>query len=140
MKDPKGVLAGARHAARTAGTWADLSNALFDSETGLLAKAYPTRKERERFLKTNEYKAIRKLLTTAMRRSGLVRSATPRKSGRFVVRLPTSLHESLELEAAEEGVSLNQLVVYKLAAQLRTPRELRGKIHWHGDLEKMRRD
>ena len=46
--------------------------------------------------------------------------ATPQnKSGRFVVRLPVSLHAALEREAKAEGVSLNQLVVAKLAAQLR---------------------
>ena len=35
-----------------------------------------------------------------------------------MVRLPISLHAALEREAAAEGVSLNQLVVAKLAAQL----------------------
>jgi predicted HicB family RNase H-like nuclease len=69
-------------------------------------------------MKTDEYKAIRKLLSDAMDRFGLVAGATPQKSGRFVVRLPRTLHQRLELEAAEEGVSLNQLVVFKLAAQL----------------------
>ena len=36
-----------------------------------------------------------------------------------MVRLPRSLHAALEREAAIEGVSLNQLVVMKLAAQLK---------------------
>ena len=36
-------------------------------------------------------------------------------SGRFVVRLPKSLHQRLALEADKEGVSLNQLALYKLA-------------------------
>lgn len=36
-------------------------------------------------------------------------------SGRFNVRLPKSLHQRLAIEAEKEGVSLNQLVLYKLA-------------------------
>lgn len=36
-------------------------------------------------------------------------------SGKFVVRLPRSLHQRLAIEAEKEGVSLNQLALYKLA-------------------------
>ena len=36
-------------------------------------------------------------------------------SGKFNVRLPKSLHQRLAIEAKNEGVSLNQLVLYKLA-------------------------
>lgn len=36
-------------------------------------------------------------------------------SGKFVVRLPKSLHQKLAIEAAKEGISLNQLALYKLA-------------------------
>lgn len=36
-------------------------------------------------------------------------------SGKFVVRIPKSLHQKLAIEAEQEGVSLNQLAVYKLA-------------------------
>ena len=38
-----------------------------------------------------------------------------RYSGKFVVRLPKSLHQRLAIEAEKEGVSLNQLALYKLA-------------------------
>lgn len=40
---------------------------------------------------------------------------TENYSGRFNVRLPKSLHQRLAIQAEEEGVSLNQLVLYKLA-------------------------
>jgi hypothetical protein len=53
-----------------------------------------------------------------MDRPGLVEGGTPKKSGRFVVRLPQSLHAVLEREAIAEGVSLNQLVVAKLSVGL----------------------
>ena len=36
-------------------------------------------------------------------------------SGKFIVRLPKSLHQRLVIEAEKEGVSLNQLALYKLA-------------------------
>jgi predicted HicB family RNase H-like nuclease len=66
-------------------------------------------------VKSKEYKALRQLIDAATERTGVVEGATPKKSGKFVVRLPRSLHTALEAEAKEEGVSLNQLVVTKLA-------------------------
>ncbi|NQU22467.1 MAG: toxin-antitoxin system HicB family antitoxin [Candidatus Nealsonbacteria bacterium] len=112
------ILESAKQIASSAESWADVSNALFDPVDGLLIKAYPTRPQREAFLKTEEYGEIRGLLESAIDRTGLISGATPKKSGKFLVRLPRSLHAALEREAAEEGVSLNQLVVTKLAMQV----------------------
>jgi len=36
-------------------------------------------------------------------------------SGKFIVRIPKSLHMRLAIEAEKEGVSLNQYTLYKLA-------------------------
>ena len=36
-------------------------------------------------------------------------------SGKFVLRLPKSLHVRLALEAEQEGVSLNQYALYRLS-------------------------
>ncbi len=36
-------------------------------------------------------------------------------SGKFVVRMPKTLHKRLTIEASNEGVSLNQWACYKLA-------------------------
>ena len=36
-------------------------------------------------------------------------------SGKFVVRIPKSLHYKLSIEAEQEGVSLNQYALYKLS-------------------------
>ena len=36
-------------------------------------------------------------------------------SGKFNLRLPKSLHKKLAEEAEEEGISLNQLALYKLS-------------------------
>jgi predicted HicB family RNase H-like nuclease len=118
MKNTAELLTRAEELARSAETWADLANALFDPEEGLIARAYPDRADREAFMKTDEFKRIHELLSEAMQRHGVVAGATPKKSGRFVVRLPRSLHAALEREAAVEGVSLNQLVVAKLAVSL----------------------
>jgi hypothetical protein len=120
MKNADRVLQQAKKVAATVETWADLSNALFDPVQGIITRTYPTRADREVFVKTEQYQKIRKLLADAIEMHGLVEGATPRKSGRFVVRVPRSLHAALEREAEKEGVSLNQLVVAKLAAQLNT--------------------
>ena len=36
-------------------------------------------------------------------------------SGKFVVRIPKTLHRRLAVQADKEGVSLNQLALYKLS-------------------------
>ena len=108
----------AKRLSADAKTWADLSNALFDPNEGLLANAFRSREERAAFVQSEEYRQIRNLLEEAITRTGIIGGAAPTKSGRFVVRLPRSLHAALEREANQEGVSLNQLVVVKLAVQL----------------------
>lgn len=120
MKNANRLLKQAQDIARSVETWADLSNALYNPVDGLLTRTYPTSAERKAFRKTEQYQKIRELLVQAMNASGLVEGAAPKKSGRFVVRLPQSLHAALEREAEQEGVSLNQLVVAKLAVQLNT--------------------
>lgn len=118
MDKTSAILERARELARKATTWADFSNALFDPFDGELVRTFPTQEERETFRKTKEYKEIRALLQQKMSQTGLVKGAAPTKSGKFVVRLPRSLHAALEAEAESEGTSLNQLVVTKLAVQL----------------------
>jgi hypothetical protein len=130
MKKADRVLEQAEQVAQTVESWADLSNALFAPFHGIVTSAYRTPAERRAFLKTTQYKKIRALLNQAVDRFGLVEGAMPKKSGRFVVRVPRSLHVALEQEARQEGVSLNQLVVTKLATQLRDmtdPRQPRDK-------------
>lgn len=118
MKKADRLVKQAEQIARSVESWADLSNALFAPFDGLVTRAYPTPESRKEFIKTPQYKRINELLEEAMDTFGLVEGAMPKKSGRFVVRLPRSLHGALEREAAREGVSLNQLVVAKLAVQL----------------------
>lgn len=43
------------------------------------------------------------------------------KPGKFLLRLPTSLHQELRREAGREGMSLNTLCVAKLSRPLAEP-------------------
>jgi site-specific DNA-methyltransferase (adenine-specific) len=118
MQEPQNILDEARKLAKSAKTWADLSNALFDPLEGLVARFFPNPKERSEFRKTTAYDELHALVEKKMEETGVANGANPRKSGKFVVRLPHSLHAALEKEAHAEGTSLNQLVVTKLAIQL----------------------
>ena len=115
--------------ADAAPTWADLSNALFDQENGVLAKLFRTPEERAAFVASEEYREIKALLKRAQERTGIVQGAAPTKSGKLLVRLPKSMHSALESEADDEGTSLNQLVVAKLAVQLSRVRS-HDRLDW----------
>ncbi len=119
MSKAEELLRAAEELAHSVTSWADLSNALFDPLEGIVSRSFETRAEREAFMQTEEYRQIRQLLEEARDRFGLSAGATPKRSGRLVVSLPRSLHAALEREAAVEGVSLNQLVIAKLALQLK---------------------
>lgn len=120
MKKYEDILNQAQSIAAQVSSWADLANPLFDPYTGIIPRAFPKRTDRSLFMKSPEYKKIKKLVSDAKRKFGLAEGATPTASGKFVVRVPKSLHESLKAEASKEGVSLNQLVVCKLSTALRT--------------------
>jgi hypothetical protein len=113
------VLEFAEQRAREAAHWMELSNALFAPD-GKATQAFTTPAERTAFCKTAEYKRILALL------KGLpsppvkeVIDLTSSANGSISVRLPPSVHAALLAEAKAEGVSLNQLCVSKLLAQLR---------------------
>jgi antitoxin HicB len=48
-------------------------------------------------------------------------------SGRFVLRLPKSLHKKAALTAEREGTSLNQFIVYSLAETIGERRATKGR-------------
>jgi hypothetical protein len=113
------VLAFAEQRARQAADWVELSNALFGLG-GQATLAFATESERTAFCKTEEYKRLLALL------DGLpappvkeIVELTASANGAISVRLPRSVHAALLAEAKAEGVSLNQLCVSKLVAQLR---------------------
>jgi hypothetical protein len=108
------LLSQAEELARATGNWADLSNGLFHPADGLLARALPTREARAAFVRTDQYRAIRRLVARAIEQSGLVAGGTPSRPGPLVVTLPPGVRSALETEAAAEGVGLTQWVLTKL--------------------------
>lgn len=75
---------------------------------------FPTRDERNAIDDMPTLKKVRDLLAKAPKPA----EATNEKSGQLLLRLPKSLHSALADEAETEGVSLNQLILAKLAVQL----------------------
>lgn len=112
------VLEYAKQVAGEVRSWADFSAALFDQSSGYVAKVFPNELQRQLFFDTAQYEAVNKILLDLMNKFGVVGGAAPTKSGRFLVRVPKTLHKVLEVEAKREGVSLNQLAVSKLILPL----------------------
>jgi len=77
MSNASELLRQAESLAESCPTWADLSNALYDPFEGLLSRAFSTREERRRFVQTDEYREIQKVLANAVERHGLLQGATP---------------------------------------------------------------
>jgi len=109
----------AEQRAKQAADWVELHNALF----GLGGKAtelFTTESERTTFAQTKESKRIFALLDSlpppAVKDFGELLATA---NGAISVRLPRSVHAALLAEARAEGVSLNQLCLSKLVAQLR---------------------
>jgi len=127
MSKAKNILVEAKRLSEESETWADLSNALFDPWDGLLARSFPEPAERAMFRKSDDCNKLYDFIEQKMKQTGVVKGSQPTKSGRFVVRLPRSLHVALEKEAAAEGTSLNQLVLAKLAVQLNSATRILSK-------------
>jgi hypothetical protein len=113
------LLAFAENRARQTADWVELHNALF----GLGGKAtemLTTESERTAFARTDECRQIFALLDNlpppVVKDFGELLATA---NGAISVRLPRSVHAALLAEAKAEGVSLNQLCLSKLVAQLR---------------------
>jgi hypothetical protein len=96
-------------------TWVDANNTVY-GPGGPFARLFPTTKDRAAFAKTRESRAIDETIDSLPDRP--VSPQRREYSGKFNVRIPKSLHAALAREAEAEGVSLNQLVVAKLALHL----------------------
>src|SRR5215472_19256075 len=110
------LLTRARKLAETSGvTWVEANNAIY-GPGGPFARLFPNAKDRTAFAKTKESRQIDDLIDSLPEPA--VGPQRREYSGKFNVRLPKSLHAALASEAEAEGVSLNQLVVAKLALHL----------------------
>jgi HicB family len=108
----------ARKLAETTGlTWVEANNAVY-GPGGPFARLFPSVKDRAAFAKTAESQQIDQLIDCLPEPP--VGPQRREYSGKFNVRLPRSLHAALASEAEAEGVSLNQLVLAKLALHLQT--------------------
>ena len=96
-------------------TWVEANNAIY-GPGGRFVQLFPSKADRDAFAKTEESSQIDALIDSLPEPG--VRPARQEYSGKFVVRVPKSLHAALAAEAEAEGVSLNQLVVTKLSTQL----------------------
>jgi HicB family len=105
-----------RKLAETPGlTWVEANNAVY-GPGGPFVRLFPSSRDRSAFAKLEESRQLDQLI------DGLPEPPIgPQRreySGKFNVRLPKSLHAALASEAEAEGVSLNQLVLAKLALHL----------------------
>ncbi len=123
---PSGITAKARQVlkyaeerAGKASDWIDLSNAIFGIG-GKATELFTTEADRTAFCRTPEYKRVLALMDTL--RAPPIKEFVELQTtanGAISVRLPRSVHAALLAEAKAEGVSLNQLCLSKLVAQLR---------------------
>lgn len=98
-------------------TWVEANNAVY-GPGGPFARLFPTSKDRATFAKMGESRRIDELIDSLPEPP--VGPQRRDYSGKFNVRVPKSLHAALACEAEAEGVSLNQLIVAKLAMHLQT--------------------
>ena len=107
-----------RKLAETPGlTWVEANNAVY-GPGGPFARLFPTTADRAAFSKSEESRLLDQLIDSLPEPP--VGPQRREYSGKFNVRVPKSLHAALASEAEAEGVSLNQLVVAKLALHLQT--------------------
>jgi hypothetical protein len=119
MAKAKQVLKFAESRAKEAADWLELHFALF-GVGGIANDLFTTETERTAFCRTVEYKRLLSLMDTLPRPVNKEpRELVSTANGAISVRLPRSVHGALLAEAKAEGVSLNQLCLSKLVAQLR---------------------
>ncbi len=111
------LLTRARKLAEAPGvTWVEANNLIYGAG-GPFGRLFPNAKDPAAFAKTKESREIDRIIDSLPEPP--VNPQRREYSGKFNVRVPRSLHAALANEAEAEGVSLNQLVVAKLALRLR---------------------
>jgi predicted HicB family RNase H-like nuclease len=117
-ENARALLTLVRKLVKTAGlTWLEANNAVY-APGGPFVRLFPTKADRVAYGKTTESQQIDDLIDSLPEPP--VRPEGRAYSGKFNVRIPKTLHAALVTEADAEGVSLNQLVLAKLALHLQT--------------------
>jgi hypothetical protein len=109
----------ARQVATEEATWADWQNRVFGTE-GKFVELFPTEPERAEFVESTCFLQVEEISKQLRAGVPIEEYTVPvtTASGKFVVRIPSSIHAALVAEARMEGVSLNQLVLTKLSISL----------------------
>jgi hypothetical protein len=111
------LLALGRRLAETPGlTWVEANNAVYGPGRPFV-RLFPSARDRDAFAKMDECRELDRLIDALPEPP--VGPQRREYSGKFNVRVPKSLHAALASEAQAEGVSLNPLVLAKLALRLR---------------------
>ena len=98
-------------------TWVEANNAVY-GPGGPFVRLFSSSRERLAFAKTEISRRIDELIDSLPEPP--IGPQRRDYSGKFNVRVPKTLHAALASEAESEGVSLNQLVVAKLAMHLQS--------------------
>jgi hypothetical protein len=110
------LLTRAHEVAQTSGlTWVEANNAIY-GPGGTFACLFPSAEDRVAFGRTKVSRQVDRVIDSLPEPPA--GRQWPEYSGKFNVRVPKSLHAALVSEAEAKGVSLNQLVVAKLAMHL----------------------
>lgn len=110
----------AEQLAETSTDWMEVFNGVF-GPGAMFSRLFPTQEERLAFASTPQRQRVFDLLHRLRERYGdrqAVDEGSTTASGSFRLRLPSALHAALVAEAKQQGVSLNQLCLAKLAVQL----------------------
>jgi hypothetical protein len=91
--------------------WVCFHNRYFNQGSKFMPK---NRKERNEYLESPEFEEIQDMAYELEK----MQPVTTESDGKFTLRLPRSLHRALIKEADQEGTSLNQLILAKLAISL----------------------
>lgn len=113
------ILERAKELSKSAKSWTEFADAVSNQRTGLVATILTDPMEKQAFYDSPEYEKLSALRQSIIEKLGVVDGVGAPKSGKMLLRLPKTLHSSLESEAKREGVSLNQLAVSKLSVTLR---------------------
>ena len=117
-KNARELVTLARKLADTPGlTWVEANNAIY-GPGGPFVRLFQTKADRAAFARVEDRRQIDELIDSLP--DPPVGPQRREYSGKFNVRIPKSLHAALASEAEAEGVSLNQLVLAKLALHLQT--------------------
>ena len=80
---------------------------------GIVARLFPSKEERRRFITRSEYATLQEMLA-AIRSQDQSKSDAAEPERMITIRIPRSLHEAMQEESEDCGLSINKLAISKL--------------------------